>query len=492
MNSALILTCIVLYSALLFLVTWLTSRNATNQSFFVGNRSSRWYVVAYGMIGASLSGVTFISVPGAVGTGQFAYMQVVLGYLLGYAVIAGILLPLYYRMNLTSIYTYLEHRFGFWSYKTGAFYFILSRVIGASFRLYVVVNVLQTFLFDSWGIPFICTVAVFILLILLYTVEGGVKTIVWTDTLQTTFMLLSVLLTIGLIASRLHFSLFDIPGMVMNSKFSKLIFTDWRLKTFFGKQFFGGMFIAIAMTGLDQEMMQKNISCKTLKDAQKNVLTFSGILVFINLMFLSLGVLLYIFAEKANLSMPLRTDNLFPMVALNYLGPVSVIFFIIGLISAAYPSADGALTALTTSFCIDMLGLKMGENLPEKKLKRIRHIVHIGFAILLLMLIVLFRLMNDEAVVNKLFSVAGYTYGPLLGLFTFGVFSKYQLKDRRVPLICIVSPLICYVLETHSELWFNGYKFGFEMLILNAMITCMGLWLIRVSNREVLITDIKD
>ena len=464
---------------MLFVVVWLTSRHADNESYFIGNRSSRWYVVAYGMIGASLSGVTFMSVPGWVGTTQFSYMMVVFGYLFGYTVIATMLMPVYYRMNLTSIYSYLESRFGFWSYKTGAFYFILSRTIGAAFRLYIVVNVLQTFVFDQWGVPFWVTVATFIALILLYTYKGGVKTIVWTDTLQTTFMLLSVVLSVIFIGNQLHLSFSGMFDTIVNSEYSKLIYTDWRPKTYFLKQFFGGMFIAIAMTGLDQEMMQKNISCKTLGEAQKNMFTFSFILVFINLLFLCLGVLLYVFATAKGIAIPARsTDDLFPTIALNSLGMLSAVFFIIGLISAAYPSADGALTALTSSFCIDFIGMK-NKNWTEEKKKNTRYMVHIGFAFLLLLVIVVFRMINDDAVISKLFTVAGYTYGPLLGLYAFGLFSKNQLKDNLVPWVCLLSPVICYIINEYSKTWFNGYVFGFELLILNGLITYTGLWLVR-------------
>jgi Na+/proline symporter len=485
----LILTCVAVYSGLLFLVTWLTSRNANNETYFVGNRSSRWYVVAYGMIGASLSGVTFISVPGAVGTSQFAYFQVVMGYLLGYAVIASILLPLYYRLNLTSIYTYLKDRFGVWSYKTGAFFFILSRVIGASFRLYIVVNVLQTFVFDAWGVPFWLTVGVFILLILLYTYEGGVKTIVWTDTLQTSFMLFSVILTVIIISRELGYGFGDFFHTVFQGEHSRMIFTDWQSKVFFPKHFFGGMFIAIAMTGLDQEMMQKNISCRNLKDAQKNMITFSFVLVLVNLLFLSLGVLLYEYAGFKGIELPQKTDNLFPTIALSYLGVASVVFFVIGLISAAYPSADGALTALTTSFCLDILGLRDRKGYTEKKIKSIRYIVHLGFAFLLLLVIVIFRIINNEAVINKLFTVAGYTYGPLLGLYAFGLFTRVRLNDPWVPVVCVLSPVLCYLIDSHSVEWFNGYKFGFEILILNGIITSIGLFMLKVSNRKVLINE---
>ncbi|MBK6445550.1 MAG: sodium:solute symporter [Bacteroidetes bacterium] len=479
MSPNLILTCVVAYSAMLFYVVWRTSRHADNESFFIGNKSSKWFVVAYGMIGASLSGVTFMSVPGWVGTTQYTYLMVVFGYLVGYTVIATILLPLYYRLNLTSIYSYLETRFGFWSYKTGAFYFILSRTIGASFRLFVVVNVLQTFVFDNWGVPFWLTVATFIALILLYTFKGGVKTIVWTDMLQTTFMLLSMVLSVILIARQMDMSFGALIDKLVNGDYTKIVNTEWRPRGFFLKQFFGGMFIAIAMTGLDQEMMQKNISVKTLKDSQKNMFTFSIILLFVNMMFLALGALLYMYSASKGIALPTRSsDDLFPTIALNSLGTMSAVFFIIGLISAAYPSADGALTALTASFCIDFLGIKK-QGWTEEKQKNVRYKVHISFAVLLLVVIVIFRMINDDAVINKLFTVAGYTYGPLLGLYAFGLFSKAPVKDKLVPLICLISPVFCYVLNEYSEVLFNGYKFGFELLILNGMATYAGLVLIR-------------
>jgi len=434
--------------------------------------------VAYGMIGASLSGVTFISVPGAVGAGGFAYFQVVLGYVLGYLVIAFILLPLYYKMQLTSIYSYLESRFGFWSYKTGSFFFILSRVIGASFRLYIVVNVLQIFVFDSWGVPFWITVLAFIILILLYTFEGGVRTIVYTDMLQTTFMLAALFLSVILICHQLNFSIFEMPKVVYESNYSQMFFSDWHLKNFFPKMFFGGMFIAIAMTGLDQEMMQKNISCKSLKEAQRNVLSFTAVLVVVNLIFLALGALLYIYANEKAILLTTKSDDLFPTIALNYLGGISAVFFVIGIISAAYPSADGALTALTTSFCFDMLGIHKNEKLNESQKKKIRYIVHFSFAALLLLVIVIFRIINDDAVIIKLFTVASYTYGPLLGLYSFGLFMNQKINDKLTPIVCITSVAICYLLNDYSEVWFYGYKFGFELIILNGFITFSGLYLI--------------
>jgi Na+/proline symporter len=487
MSSSLILICVLAYSLLLFYITWRTSRGANNESYYVGNRSSRWYLVAYGMIGASLSGVTFISVPGAVGTSQFGYLQVVLGYLIGYAVIAYVLLPLYYRLHLTSIYSYLQGRFGNYSYRTGAFFFIISRVVGAAFRMYIVVNVLQLFVFDGLGVPFFVTVAVFIVLILLYTYQGGVKTIVYTDTLQTTFMLLSVVLSIVFIMQNMNLGMGDLYHKIAggDAQYTKIFFSDWQPKSFFPKQFFGGMFIAIAMTGLDQEMMQKNISCKTLKDAQKNVMTFSAILLVVNLMFLVLGALLYIYANQESIPLMIDakgkiiSDNVFPTIALRHFGTVSGIFFILGLISAAYPSADGALTALTSVFCLDFLGLKEDTTKTEEEKKKIRQKVHIGFAAILLLVIVLYKLVNNDAMINNIFTWAGYTYGPLLGLYAFGLFTKKQVKDPFVPFVCIVSPIICIILNEYSKELFCGYKFGFEMIILNGLLTFIGLWLIR-------------
>jgi Na+/proline symporter len=420
-----------------------------------------------------------------VGLAQFSYLQVILGYLLGYMVIAFMLLPLYYRLNLTSIYSYLQQRFGNSSYKTGAFFFILSRTIGAAFRLYIVVNVLQVFVFDGLGVPFYATVAVFIALILLYTYQGGVKTIVYTDTLQTTFMLLSVVLSVIFIMNQLHLGVNEVYHKIAESNYSQVIFTDWKLKSFFPKHFFGGMFIAIAMTGLDQEMMQKNISCKTLGDAQKNVVSFTFVLLLVNILFLVLGALLYIYINESHISLMLDangkiiSDNVFPTIALNHLGTLSAVFFIIGLISAAYPSADGALTALTSVFCIDFLGLKDDESKSEKLKTKIRHTVHLAFAAILLLVIVIFKLINNDAVINNLFTWAGYTYGPLLGLYSFGLFTNKKVKDKFVPLICILSPIVCILLNDNSVALFNGYKFGFEMLIVNGAFTFIGLWVIR-------------
>ncbi len=479
MTPTIILLCFLAYTALLFVITWLTSRKSTNRSFFLGNKTSPWFVVAYGMIGASMSGVTFMSVPGWVGTANFSYMMVVIGYVFGYLVIGNVLLPLYYRLNLTSIYSYLETRFGFWSYKTGAFYFILSRTIGASFRMFLVVNVLQIFIFDFWNIPFFVTVLIFILLILLYTFKGGIKTIIWTDTIQTTFMLLSLVLSIYLIVDSMGLNLGQMIHKVYVSNYSQIIYTDWSDKRFFLKELFSGAFIAIVMTGLDQEMMQKNLSCRSLRDAQKNMFTFTGIMLFVNFVILFLGASLYLFTADKGIALPAKTDDLFPVIAINHLGPVAGLVFLIGLISAAYPSADGALTSLTTSFSIDFLGINKREELTEHKKKQIRQMVHVAFAGILLMVIVLFRAINDRAVIDKLFTVAGYTYGPLLGLYSFGLFTKFSVHDRWVPLIAVLSPVICFFLSEYSVHIFHGYRFGFELLILNGFLTFAGLILLR-------------
>ena len=479
MTPTLIFISFLAYTVLLFAVTWITTRKANSDSFYIGNKSSPWFVVAYGMIGASLSGVTFMSVPGWVGATQFSYLLVVAGYLIGYTVIATVLMPMYYRLNLTSIYSYLEQRFGFWSYKTGAFFFQLSRTIGASFRMFLVVNVLQVFVFDAWNIPFIVTVSIFIALIIMYTLKGGIKTIIWTDTLQTTFMLLAVGLSIYLISKDLQFDFRQLLSSVWNSDYSNMLVTDWHSKQFFVKQILSGAFISIVMTGLDQEMMQKNLSCRNIGEAQKNMFSFSFVLVFVNLMFLFLGAVLYIYSSKHGIEIPARTDDLFPMIAIKYLGPLAGLVFIIGLISAAYPSADGALTSLTTSFSIDFLGLNKRTDLSEERKKRMRYMVHLSFAFLLLLVIVLFRAINDRAVIDKLFTVAGYTYGPLLGLYAFGLFTKFQVKDSLVPYLAVSSPIFCWLLSEYSVQLLNGYKFGFELLIINGLYTFIGLWFLR-------------
>lgn len=478
MSVQIILYSFLAYTGLLFLISFITGRKSDNESYFLGNRKSPWYVVAYGMVGASLSGVTFISVTGWVEGARFSYMMVVFGYLIGYFVIAKILLPLYYKMGLTTIYNYLLERFGRSAYKTGAFYFLLSRVIGASFRMFLVVNVLQIFVFDSYGIPFWLTVVIFMILINLYTFKGGIKTIVWTDTLQTTFMLASVFITVMIVKDSMGVTFGNLIDQINASEYSQIVFTNWQDKRFFVKEFISGAFIAIVMTGLDQDMMQKNLSCKNLRDAQKNIISLSWILVPVNFLFLCLGAALMIFVQEQGIQVTGTSDNLFPEVALMHLGPVAAIVFIIGLISAAYSSADSALTALTTSFTVDILGINRRKDLTDKQRQKIRHQSHIAVAFVLILVIVVFKSINNEAVISELFTVAGYTYGPLLGLFAFGLFSKRIVADKWVPLIAIISPIICYVLSKYSVELLNGYKFGFELLILNGLLTFGGLMLI--------------
>jgi Na+/proline symporter len=474
MSPYLILGIFLAYTVLLFTITWITARKANSQSFFIGNRKSPWFVVAYGMIGASLSGVTFMSIPGWVSETQFSYMVVVFGYLVGYFVIALVLLPLYYRLKLTSIYSYLEQRFGFWSYKTGAGFFILSRTLGASLRMFLVINVLQLFVFDAWNVPFWINALVFIILIIIYTFKGGIRTIIWTDTLQTTFMLLAVILSIVYISRDLGTPIAKLISDIRESDMSRMFVTDWHHERHFLKQFFSGMFITITMTGLDQEMMQKNLSCKNLKSAQKNMFTFSGILVFVNFMFLVLGAFLVFYSQSRGINVAM-TDDLFPTIALKYMSPVAGIVFMIGLISAAFPSADGALTSLTTVVSIDFLGLDRRKDLSEKKATRIRYLVHLAIATLFLISVLIFSTLNDEAVVDKIFTIAGYTYGPLLGLYSFGLFTKRKVNDRITPFIAILSPVICFFLSEYSLQLFNGYKFGFELILLNGFLTYTGL-----------------
>jgi solute:Na+ symporter, SSS family len=481
MSPLLILSIFLIYTLVLFTVTWVTARRADNQSFFIGNKISPWFVVAYGMIGASLSGVTFMSVPGWVKDTQFSYMVVVLGYLFGYFVIALVLLPLYYRLKLTSIYSYLEQRFGYWSYKTGAGFFLLSRTLGASLRMFLVINVLQIFVFDAWNVPFWINVLVFITLIILYTLKGGIRTIIWTDTLQTTFMLLAVVLSVIYIGKNLDISVFKLVSIVRESSVSKMFITDWHHERFFVKQFFSGMFITIVMTGLDQEMMQKNLSCKNIVEAQKNMFTFSGILVLVNLLFLFLGALLLIFIQSKGI-MVTSSDDIFPTIAIRYLGPIAGVVFLIGLISAAFPSADGALTSLTTSVSIDFLGLDQREGISEKAKTRIRYTVHLIIALVFFISVLIFRTLNDRAVIDKLFTIAGYTYGPLLGLYSFGLFTRRVVNDKMTPVIAIISPVACFFLSKYSVLLFNGYKFGFELLLLNGLLTFAGLYIFSRKN----------
>jgi Na+/proline symporter len=473
MNPITVIFFIIGYFALLMLISHFTSKGANNDSFFIGGHKSKWYLVAFGMIGASLSGVTFISVPGWVGSSQFSYMQMVMGYFVGYTIIALVLMPLYYRLNLTSIYTYLEQRFGYYSYKTGAGFFLLSRTIGAAFRLYLVAQVLQYLIFDQWGVPFFVTVMMTILLIWLYTFKGGIKTIVWTDSLQTLFMLLAVGISIYFITVQLDLGFSDLITEVKNSDYSQVFFfDDWSDKKHFVKQFLSGVFLAIVMTGLDQDMMQKNLSCANIKDGQKNMFSFSIVLILVNFVFLVLGALLFIYANKNGIAIPDKTDNLFPEIA-THLNTAAGIFFILGLVAAAYSSADSALTALTTSVCIDFLDIN---NKQESLKVKLRKRVHILVSIVLFIVILLFNVINDESVISSLFKAAGYTYGPLLGLYAFGLILKRKVRDKLVPYVCLISPVLWYLLNR-----FSGADFGFEILIYNGLTTFLGLFLISLS-----------
>jgi len=474
------------YFLLLMLISSVTSKGSNNETFFTANKKSPWLLVAVGMVGASLSGVTFISVPGTVGAGglnmSFSYMQVVFGYLVGYFVIATVLLPAYYKLNLTSIYEYLEDRFGPVSYKTGAFYFLSSRIIGASMRLFLVAIVLQKFVLDQFGVPFWLTVVIAILLIWIYTYRGGIKTIVWTDTLQTVCMLTAVVLTISAILNGMDLGFSDLIPTIKNSEYSQLFFFEggWSDPNNFYKQFSSGALIAIVMTGLDQDMMQKNLTCKTLGDAQKNMFTFSIVLIFANLLFLSMGALMYIYANQQGIEIPIRKDQLYPTLALEHLSPFIGVVFLLGLIAAAYSSADSALTSLTTSFCVDFLDFKKTDRTEQEK-KRTRLIVHICFSIILLLVILVVKFINRDSIINELFVAAGFTYGPLLGLFSFGLFTKRFVKDKYVLLVCLASPIICFVLNKYSAIWFNGFEFGFTILALNGLLTFLGLWAISNS-----------
>lgn len=433
-------------------------------------------LVAFGMIGTSLSGVTFISVPGTVGFNHFTYFQVVLGYFIGYFVVAYVLLPLYYKLNLTSIYHYLDHRFGKSSYKTGALFFIISRTMGATLRLYLVINVMQLFILDALGVPFAVTAFIILLMILLYTFKGGVKTIVWTDTLQTFFMLLALVVCVFYIMGDLNLSFSEVMTQLNGLGYTEVFNTDVMDKKFFLKQIIGGAFITISMTGLDQEMMQKNISVKRLEDSQKNMVSFSTVMVLVNFLFLLLGGLLYLYATSKGLD--IKGDDLFPTIALQYLPPAISVIFIIGLISALFPSADGAITALTSSFCIDILGLQRNEQLTEAQKSKSRITVHLTFAVIFLVCVMIFKVMDNKSIIGILLDVAGYTYGPLLGLFTFGILTKRHLNDKLSPIVCLIAPVLCYLIQMNAPSLFGGYQIGIEMLILNGAMTFAGLYLI--------------
>ncbi len=475
MDPILVLGIILGYFLVLIGISWLTSRKADTTAFFTGNRKSPWYLVAFGMVGATLSGVTFISVPGEVGNSAFSYLQFVFGNIVGYWIVAAILLPLYYRLNLVSIYTFLQQRFGERSYKTGSFFFLISKLVGAAFRLFLVAGVLQIAFFDAFHIPFSLTVVVTIALIWVYTFRGGIKTIVWTDTLQTLFLVSAVIFTILAISNELGWNIKDIYSGVMNDSNSKIFFWGWRTGNNFFKQFVAGMFITIVMVGMDQDMMQKNLTCKNQKEAQKNMIVFSFSFLVTVFLFLGLGVLLYIYARKSGISIPESSDDLYPLLALNHLGLPVGIAFLLGITAAAYSSADSALTALTTSFSVDFLNI---EKYDEEKRLRIKKWSHLLFSVLLIFVILIFKAINNQSIVVAVFKVAGYTYGPLLGLFVFGLYTKRKVTDKWVPYVGLSAPIICFFISNYSEVLFNGYKFGFELLIVNGLVTIAGLFLV--------------
>ncbi len=492
MSSTLLLCFLVGYFGLLITIAFATSKNSSdNSTFFLANKNSKWYLVAFGMIGTALSGVTFISVPGEVGApggNQFQYFQFVLGNAVGFIIIATVLLPLYYRMNLTSIYSYIEQRLGYYSYKTAAFIFLISRTLGSATRLYLVVIVLQRFIFDSYNVPFWVTVLISLGLIWSYTFKGGLKTIIITDTLQTFFLVLSVFLTIYFICDSLSLSIPQAFETIKSSSYSKIFFFEDFLssKFYFSKQFIGGVFVTIAMTGLDQDLMQKNLSMKTIGEAQKNMFTFTGIFVVLNIFFLSVGALLYIFATKNGIAIPLdhvtgnpRTDLLFPEIALNHLTTIPAIVFMLGLTAATFATTDSALTALTTSFCVDFLGMGKKENAEKPDAVKKRHMVHIAFSLIMFFVILIINSLNSSSVVSLIFLIASYTYGPLLGLYSFGLFVKSRgLHDKLVPIVCIVSPILCYLFATNAKELLGGYVFSVELILINGLITFMGLLLI--------------
>ncbi|MES2162574.1 MAG: sodium:solute symporter [Pseudomonadota bacterium] len=475
--SAVSLFCLVFaYFALLLAVAWRTSRNATNDSFFIGNKRSNWMLVAFGMVGTTLSGVTFVSVPGAVGRDGFGYAQVLLGYVLGYIAVAYVLLPLYYRLKLTSIYSYLDQRLGQRSYQSGAAFFILSRTLSASARLYLVVNILQATILDSLGVPFWLTTLVILAMILLYTYEGGVKTIVWTDTLQTTGMLLGLVICAGWLLARLDLSLPASLAAMEARGLTHVVTTSVDSPAYFWKQVLAGFFIVLAMTGMDQEIMQKNISVRTLRDSQKNMLLLTVILTGVLLLFMFLGGLLSLYAPTVGLAA--TGDKLFPAVVMQHMPAAVQLIFFIGLVSALFPSADGAMTALTSTFCIDILGIQRRADLPDAAKVRLRHRVHLGFCALFLLLVLLFKWVDNASMIGLVLKLTGYTYGPLLGLFAFGILTRRSVRDRWVPLVALAGPVLCYIIDCNQKLLFGSYRLGLELLIINGLLVFTGLLLI--------------
>ena len=481
MNSYLILLIIALYFGLLLFIAWLTGRNSSNEAFFLGNRKSPWYIVSIGMVGTSLSGVTFVSVPGMVRGIDMTYMQTVLGFFVGYILIAQVLLPLYYKLQLTSIYSYLEERIGRYSYKTGASFFLLSKIVGAAARLYLVVLILQHYVFSTWNIPFGVTVVISIFLVWLYTFRSGIKTIIWTDTIQAICLVAMLIVIIWQVKDKLGLDMSGMVEAIGHDPHVRIFeFNDWHSTQHFAKQFFSGIFITIVMTGLDQDMMQKNLSCKSLKDAQKNMYTYGFTFTPVNFLFLSLGILLLILAGKEQIALPAMSDDILPMFCTSgILGSSILIFFTIGIIAAAFSSADSALTALTTSFCIDILGVA---HQAPKQAKKTRLKVHLLISVLFALIIIIIKEVNNRSIIDAIYMIASYTYGPLLGLFVFGLFTQKHPRDKFVPYICIASPLICFSTSYLVEKYI-GYTFGYEMLMLNGLITFMGLWLLSIKHQ---------
>ena len=482
MSPSLILLFLICYFAMLMLVARITAKKGDNEGYFTGNHLSPWIAVAFGMIGDSLSGVTFISVPGAVANTSFHYLQLVLGYFCGYFFIAGLLLPLYYRMNLVSIYAYLGERTGSGARMTGSVFFLISRILGAAGRLYLAASVIQLFVFDAYGVPFWISVSVIITLMLLYTYKGGIKTLVWTDTLQSSFLLMGVVLSVLVISNEMNLDLSGLFQTIKNSSYSEVWDWDVNSRTYFWKQFLGGMFITIAMTGLDQNMMQKNLSCKSLNEAKKNMISFSFVMVLVNILFLSLGALLFEYAQFSNISLPMSaegkiiTDEVFPSLALNHLGGFAGMVFILGLTAATFNSADSVLTTLTTSFYYDILNEDRNRKHNEKKKTRIRMMIHVGFAVLLLLVILLFRAMNSRAIIDTILTIATYTYGPLIGLFAYSIIMNRKLNPVLTALSAIAGPLLSWYIDQHSAEWWSGYKLGYELLLMNGMLVFVFLW----------------
>lgn len=478
---------IAVYMGVLMLISHLTSRKGTdNDTFFRANKSSKWYVVAVAMIGTSISGVTFVSVPGMVRNLDMTYMQMVVGFFFGYLVIAYVLLPLYYRLNLTTIYGYLDQRYGPRSYKTGAWFFLLSKIVGAAARLYLVAFILQSLVFNAWGVPFVVTVIGIILVIWLYSHRSGIKTIIWTDWLQTILFITALILIVWKVAGQLHFSIGDMVVAIKESTHSRIfVFDDWSSTQHFFKQFFSGMFITIVMTGLDQDQMQKNLTIRTLKDAQRNVVSYGFAFTPINFLFLCLGVLLLFFAQQNNIALPEVSDNILPVIASEYLGPTVLGIFILGIVAAAFSSADSALTALTTSFCVDILGMEKsnGNAEVEKKNVRTRRNVHIGISVVFVLIILIIEAIGSDSIINAIYKLAAYTYGPLLGLYFFGLYTKVKPVDKRVPYVAVAAPIICFIIETGMKQIF-GYQVGYELLLINGALTGFGLWLLSFNHKN--------